>query len=295
MGRGIRDAVTARGDEVVAMFGRADRADRGARGDGRPDPATLGPIDVTFEFSHAASVVDNVSYALATGCRAIVLGTTAWANDRAAVDRLVTANGATLVDAPSYSIGVVLFGELAESAARACSAGSTRTTRTSWNGTAARSRTGRPAPPRCSPGRILPHLPTKSRARLAEGSTAPAPDTLEIVSLRAGASPGMHVVGFDAPGESIELRITARDRSAYVAGAILAADWLLRSGVDRPVGLCSFDSVVRTILREPTAAASTPPASTPPSSTRSNGSTNSSHSAPAGAHAVTEAPDVLAR
>jgi dihydrodipicolinate reductase len=73
---------------------------------------------------------------------------------------------------------------------------------------------------------ILPHLPRKSRARLAEGTTAPEPDTLEIVSLRAGASPGMHVVGFDATGESIELRITARDRSAYVAGALLAADWL---------------------------------------------------------------------
>jgi len=281
MGRGIRDAVVARGDEVVAMFGRADRGDRG---EARPDQATLGPIDVTFEFSHAASVLDNVTYALATGCRAIVLGTTAWADDRAAVSRLVSGAGATLVDAPSYSIGVVLFGELAEQAARLFGRFDTYDPYImEWH---RRAKPDRPSgTAEMLAGRILPHLPTKSRARLAEGSTAPAPDTLEIVSLRAGASPGMHVVGFDAPGESIELRITARDRSAYVAGAILAADWLLRSGSDRPVGLCSFDSVVRTILREPAA----------PASTRSNVSTNPTHSAPAGAHAVTEAPDVLAR
>jgi dihydrodipicolinate reductase len=37
-------------------------------------------------------------------------------------------------------------------------------------------------------------------------------DDLELVSLRAGASPGMHLVGFDAAGESIELRHTARDQ-----------------------------------------------------------------------------------
>jgi len=50
----------------------------------------------------------------------------------------------------------------------------------------------------------------------------------------------MHVVGFDATGESIELRITARDRSAYVAGALLASDWL-QSGGEQPTGIVRFD------------------------------------------------------
>ena len=115
---------------------------------------------------------------------------------------------------------------------------------------------------------MLPHLPRKPRARLAEGPAAPAPDTLEIVSLRAGASPGMHVVGFDAPGESIELRITARDRSAYVAGALLAADWLRVSprtarGIvrfERRESACSTDRP-----RTPVSAASSSPAQAAPS------------------------------
>ncbi len=91
--------------------------------------------------------------------------------------------------------------------------------------------------------RLLPHLPSKRQARLAS-QAAPEPDTLEVVALRAGSSPGMHVVGFDAPGETIELRITARDRSAYVAGALFAADALI-AGPLPCNGLIPFDELVR--------------------------------------------------
>jgi dihydrodipicolinate reductase len=59
----------------------------------------------------------------------------------------------------------------------------------------------------------------------------------------------MHVVGFDAPGESIELRITARDRSAYVAGALLAADRLL-ADPDRTPGVTTFECLLREIRSE---------------------------------------------
>ena len=76
---------------------------------------------------------------------------------------------------------------------------------------------------------------------------------LEVVSIRAGASPGMHLVGFDATGETIELRLTARDRSAYAAGILAAADWLRR--VPREPGLHSFDPIVdELIVRDPIAA-----------------------------------------
>ena len=74
----------------------------------------------------------------------------------------------------------------------------------------------------------------------------------------------MHTVGFDAAGESIELKITARDRSAYFAGALLAADWLVREGSNRPVGLYPFDAVVRTLIDDsPGARAGADNGSTP--------------------------------
>ena len=69
------------------------------------------------------------------------------------------------------------------------------------------------------------------------------PEVLEIVALRAGSHPGMHTVGFDGPGESLQVKVEARDRSAYVAGALLSADALIEAP-DR-TGVTAFTDLVR--------------------------------------------------
>jgi 4-hydroxy-tetrahydrodipicolinate reductase len=261
MGRAIRDALATRGDEVVAMVGRSD-------GDTRPAAASIAPVEVAFEFSHGTDVLPNVRYALDAGCRAIVLGTTAWTAARADVTQLVEGAGATLVEAPTYSVGTVLFGELAEQASRVFGRLEGYDPYVmEWH---RRAKADRPSGTATAiANRMLPHLPRKARARLAEGTTAPEPDTLEIVSLRAGASPGMHVVGFDSTGESIELRITARDRSAYVAGALLAADWL-RAPSPHPIGLVRFETVVRSVLDGPASGSASSPGSSPAQSSEAS-------------------------
>jgi 4-hydroxy-tetrahydrodipicolinate reductase len=235
MGRAIRGALEARGDEVVAMVGRDDR----------PASAALAPVGVAFEFSHAASLLDNVRLALDAGCRSLIIGTTGWAGEpatRDTLERRIDEAGARAVVAPTFSLGVVLFADIAEHAARLFGRFSDydpyvfehhrRTKPDRPSGTAL-----------ALAERLLPHLVSKRRALLAEGQGAPDPDVLEVVALRAGASPGMHIVGFDAPGEALELRITARDRSAYVAGALLAAD-ALAADSDR-TGITDFETLVR--------------------------------------------------
>jgi 4-hydroxy-tetrahydrodipicolinate reductase len=233
MGRAIGAAAEARGDDVLAMLGR---------GDARPDPVELSPVDVTFDFSHADALIDNVRLGLAARCRAFVIGTTGM--DTLTLRELtddIDRAGARAVVAPTFSLGAVLFGELAEQAARLFGSFSDydpyvlehhrRTKPDRPSGTAL-----------AIADRLLPHLGSKREARLAEGPGAPDPDVLEVVALRAGASPGMHIVGFDAPGESFEMRITARDRSAYVAGALLAAD-ALAADPERG-GITDFTSLV---------------------------------------------------
>ena len=59
----------------------------------------------------------------------------------------------------------------------------------------------------------------------------------------------MHLVGFDAAGETVELRLTARDRSAYATGVLAAADWLRRAA--RAPGIHPFDPVVDELLARP--------------------------------------------
>jgi 4-hydroxy-tetrahydrodipicolinate reductase len=236
MGRAIRAALEARGDEIAAVVGRSRP---------RPEPASLAPLDVTFEFSHAASLTDHVALGLDAGCRAFVIGTTGWASEpgvRAELERRIVDARARAIVAPTFSLGVVLFSELAEQAARL------------FGGFAEydpyvfehhrRTKADRPSGTALAIAeRIVPHLGSKRRALLAEGPGAPDPDVLEVVALRAGSSPGMHIVGFDAPGEALELRITARDRSAYVAGALLAAD-ALAADPDR-TGITDFETLVR--------------------------------------------------
>jgi 4-hydroxy-tetrahydrodipicolinate reductase len=243
MGHAIRAALEARGDTVVAMVGRS----------GRPEPATLAPVDVAFEFSHGATFLENLQYAAAAGVKDVVVGTTGWAGDAAtvvALDQVITEHGLRVVVGPTFSLGVVLFTEVAEEAAR-------RFGRFPEFDAYVFEQHRRTKPDRPSgtavaiADRMLPHLPSKRRARLPEGEGAPDPDTLEVVSLRVGAHPGMHVVGFEAPGESIELRVIARDRSAYVAGAILAADRLLADPT-RTAGRSTFVDLVRGITAGPT-------------------------------------------
>src|SRR3990170_4429048 len=112
MGRAIRGALEARGDEVVAMVGRHDA---------RPDPRALAPVDAAFEFSHATTLLTHVDLALEAGCRALVIGTTGWAAEpgtRADLERRLVTSSARAVVAPTFSLGAVLFAQLAEEAAR---------------------------------------------------------------------------------------------------------------------------------------------------------------------------------
>jgi 4-hydroxy-tetrahydrodipicolinate reductase len=242
MGRAIGTALTARGDTVVAMLGR-DAA--GA------DPAALAPVDAAFEFTNAEAVVGNARLASAAGARALVIGTSGWAHDQAVRDELgaiAAASGMRVIAGATFSVATVHFTALAEEAARRFGRfpefdpyvfeHHRRTKVDRPSGTAI-----------AIADRMLPHLRSKRRARMPEGQGAPDPETLEVVAIRAGASPGMHVVGFDAPGESIELRVTARDRSAYVAGALLAADTAL-ADPDIPPGLSTFADLIDRLLRQ---------------------------------------------
>lgn len=232
MGRAIGAALTARGDTVVAMLGRD------ATG---TDPATLRPVDAAFQFTHADAVLTGGRLAADAGARVLVIGTSGWVEDeatRTAIDELGRDAGMRIVVGPTFSVATVLFTRIAAEAARLFGRHPDfdpyvlehhrRTKPDRPSGTAF-----------ALANAMLPHLRSKRRARLPEGQGAPDPETLEVVALRAGASPGMHVVGFDAPGESIELRVTARDRSAYVAGALLAADTALADR-DLAAGLTTF-------------------------------------------------------
>jgi 4-hydroxy-tetrahydrodipicolinate reductase len=231
---------------AAALSERGDRA----RLLGRPagsahDPIGLAGAEVAFEVSRGEAVARNVASLLEAGVRRIVIGTTAWEVDRSRVEALLVRHGAAAVAAPNLSLGMALFGRLVDAAVAL------------YGGVPAfdpyivewhrRGKADRPSgTARALAARIVAAHPRVRRVADIGTGGASSPDSLEVIGIRAGANPGSHLVGFDAPGETIELRCTARDRSAYAAGALAAADWL--RATRRTPGLHAFDDVVDDLL-----------------------------------------------
>jgi 4-hydroxy-tetrahydrodipicolinate reductase len=228
----VRDVTSATGGSVRTL---------GRPPGGRHDLRTFGVVDLIVEASRADAVVANQAAGLEAGARSAIIATTGWGADRAAVEALLREYGAAAVSTSNFSLGVALFGRLVESAVELFGTlEAFDPYLLEWHRRAKRDRPSGTAIDLTR--RIVARHP-----RLME------PGDLEVASIRAGASPGMHLVGFDAPGETIELRLTARDRSAYAAGIVATADWLERA--PREPGIHSFDPVVdELIAREPIAA-----------------------------------------
>lgn len=238
LGRAVEAAMTAR-NAVESTHGSVRVIGRPARG--RHEARELGDVDLIVEASRPDAVVANLAASFDAGARRAIIATTGWDGDRAAVESLLREYGVAAVAAANFSLGVALFGRLVETAVSLLGPlEGFDPYLLEWHRRAKRDR------------------PSGTAIDLARRIVAGHPrltDTsdLEVVSIRAGASPGMHLVGFDAPGETIELRMTARDRSAYAVGILAAADWLERA--PREPGLHPFDPVVdELIARDPIAA-----------------------------------------
>jgi 4-hydroxy-tetrahydrodipicolinate reductase len=140
----------------------------------------------------------------------IVIGTTGWRDHEHALRAAAARYPIGVVAAPNFSLGVSLFAMLAERAAELMAG---RTEFGAWIHELHH------AAKRDAPSGTALAL---HGAMQQAGYTAP----VNIASTRAGAIPGTHTVGFDAPSETITLTHTARDRTTFARGALTAARWV---------------------------------------------------------------------
>lgn len=165
--------------------------------------------DVAIDFSVADAVPGNVRRLASRGVN-VVIGTTGWAAQEAEVRRDAEAHGIGVVAAPNFALGVNLFAALVERAAQLMHP---HPAFGAWIHEAHH------AAKRDAPSGTALLL----EAALRSGGYTAAVD---VSSTRAGAIPGTHTIGFDAPGETITLTHTARDRSGFARGALQAARWV---------------------------------------------------------------------
>lgn len=227
LGRAVNDGLRARGDDVAVL---------GRPAGGRHAPEHLHGATVVVDASRADAVASNLDTGLAAGCRAFVIATTGWQADVDRVGAALRRAGAAAVVAPNLALGAALFLRLVDEAARLASAiGGFDPSVVEWH---RRSKADRPSG---TAREIVRRL----------SATLPI-EVDEVAVVRSGSMPGQHVVGLDGLSETIELRLTARDRAGYAAGALAAIDWL--AAEPRSPGIHSFDEVVDALIARRPAA-----------------------------------------
>jgi 4-hydroxy-tetrahydrodipicolinate reductase len=232
LGGAIASAAVAAGWPTPRIAVRPDVAGR------RPDAPR---VDVVVDASSGPAVTANLVHALGAGNRAFILAATGWDADVAVVRSLLLEHGAAAVVAPNLSLGAALFARLVETAAGwYARAGGFEPSIVEWH---RRGKADRPSGTARGLARRIAAADPRWSVEHDAGDTRPV---LEVAGIRAGAAPGTHLVTFDGPGESVELRLAARDRSAYADGALAAARWL--ASAPRDPGLHPFDAVVDDLL-----------------------------------------------
>lgn len=175
---------------------------------------SLNGAKIAIEFTRPDAALDNIKTLAGLGCD-VVIGTTGWYEHLDLVVKIVEEKSIGLLYAPNFSIGMVLFQNLAlqaskylGSASEACFALTDRHHAgklDSPSGTA-----------KAVASQMEPHL---------KGD-------LKMTSIREGTEAGHHSLEIDLPFEVLKLSHQVHSRLSYAQGALQAAHWLSgRKGV----------------------------------------------------------------
>jgi 4-hydroxy-tetrahydrodipicolinate reductase len=204
MGQAVAAMAQQRGHSIHAMIGGAENT-----GGQALTTARLNGADVAAEFTRPDAVVANLERLIEAGIPTVT-GTTGWKDELPRIAALVERRRGALLHAANFSLGVHLFLRAARDLARRFAGRAEfeafileehhATKRDAPSGTARELQAGMRA---ADPARPFP-----------------------ITSLRAGATPGTHLLAYDGPYERVTFGHEARSRDGFAAGAVAAAEWL---------------------------------------------------------------------
>lgn len=207
MGHALAELAPQRGWEVAATL---DEVEVG-RGITR---TSLGGADAAVEFTVPSAAPGNIRAIIAAGVP-VVVGTTGWYGQFDTIATDVRAHDGALLAATNFSLGVNIFEQIAEVAARLLSQAPGFDAHLVETHHAAKK-----------------DAPSGTANTLGRTASAAWGRDIPITSVRTGSVPGTHELIFDAPFEQIHLEHIARDRRVFAEGALVAAAWLIgRRGV----------------------------------------------------------------
>lgn len=185
---------------------------------------SLRDIDVCIDFTAPTAVIGNIEAVAACG-KNIVVGTTGWYDKLDEVKKLVRAQKIGLLYSPNFSLGMNIFYQVLSSAAHVFEKFDfydVAISETHHHGKA-----DSPSGTALALGQIvLQHIRRKKEMVHETVHKTIKPEQLHVTSTRVGNVVGIHRVLFDSEGDSIELMHTAKNRSGFALGALIAAEWL---------------------------------------------------------------------
>jgi 4-hydroxy-tetrahydrodipicolinate reductase len=235
MGHEIEAVALAAGHEIVGKFDVDSPAS--------VEELNASKADVVIDFSQPDAVERNAKLVL-TAKLPLVIGTTGWEKSRDAVRSEAGRAGVGCIYASNFSIGVNLFLQVAKYAAELYDRAGYdafiieahhRAKKDFPSGTALR-----------LAEEVLSAMKSKTKivSELEQGS-AIASDALHVSSVRSGAIPGTHTLGFESTEDSIEITHRARSRRGFAVGAVKAAEWIVGKK-----GFYRFEEHVSEILEQ---------------------------------------------
>jgi 4-hydroxy-tetrahydrodipicolinate reductase len=187
--------------------------------------AELQGVDVCIDFSWPQSVLANIECA-AKNKTNIVIGTTGWHDKLPAVKNIVAEHKTGLLYSSNFSIGMNIFFRITGEAAKAFNAYEMYDAAISEI-----HHTGKkdsPSGTALTLGEIILRNLKRKKSLLTETSHEEiSSEQLHVSSTRTGKVIGTHSVMFDSEADTIELVHTAKNRTGFALGALLAAEWLM--------------------------------------------------------------------
>ncbi len=237
MGHEIERIARAKGISIVSII---DPREKGATHKSI-DEKSLKNADVCIDFTTPDSVLGNIRK-ISNLKKNIVVGTTGWQGKLEEARKIVKQNRIGLIHSSNFSIGVNVFFKIVENAARMLNKIEEYDVYgyemhhnrkiDSPSGTA-----------RAIGNILIKNINRKNKLLFEAINRKIQPNELHFASVRAGAIPGTHAVGFDSDADTIELKHTARNREGFALGAVMAAQW-----INNKKGFYTIDDMMDSIM-----------------------------------------------
>ncbi|MBM4235129.1 MAG: 4-hydroxy-tetrahydrodipicolinate reductase [Firmicutes bacterium] len=238
MGKMIRQKALEKGHQVAAVIDPSSDAEEITS---REISSAILPLDVIIDFTDPQTLVDNVTL-YGELQLPVVIGTTGWYDRLSEVATIVNRAGTGLIWSGNFSLGVNIFFQLVKAAAGLMerfeqydvlvSEVHHSQKKDSPSGTA-----------EMIGAILLDALSRKMRIITGNPEKPLCAEDLHISSSRVGEVPGIHRVVFDSEIDTISIEHSARDRSGFAEGALLAAEWIVNKK-----GLYNIDDLMQAVI-----------------------------------------------